>query len=127
MTKHEAGQYSPTALAFLGDAVYECLVRERLLLSANMPAGKLHKLAVEYVCCEYQSEAVARIFDSLTKDEQAVYKRGRNHDGITPPKHSGAVDYRRATGLECLFGYLELIGERARIKEIFEMICGKGE
>ena len=124
MTKQEANQYGSAALAFLGDAVYEKLVREMIVTRANMPAAKLHNEAVKYVCCEYQSEAVERIFDRLSDEEQAVYKRGRNSDGISPPKHSSAQDYRRATGLECLFGYLELIGETARIREIFEMICG---
>lgn len=122
MTKHDASQYSPTALAFLGDAVYEQLVREKLLLRANMPAGKLHKMAVQFVCCEFQSEAVERILGELSEDEQAVYKRGRNADGISSPKHSSVTEYRRATGLECLFGYLYLIGESERIREIFGMI-----
>lgn len=127
MTAREAKLYSPPALAFLGDAVYEQLVREKILLYANMPAGKLHKIAVKYVCCEFQSEAVERIFDSLTEEEQAIYKRGRNSDGITPPKHSSAAEYRRATGLECLFGYLYLTGENNRIREIFEMIWERAE
>lgn len=127
MTKTEVNQYSPLALAFLGDAVYEQLVREKLLLRANMSAGKLHKLAVKYVCCEFQSAAVERIFDSLTEDEQAIYKRGRNADGITPPKHAAVSEYRRATGLECLFGYLYLIGENERIREVFELIWETAE
>lgn len=122
MTAREANLYSPPALAFLGDAVYERLVREKLLLYANMPANKLHKLAVKYVCCEFQSAAVELIFDELSEEEQAVYKRGRNSDGITPPKHSSAAVYRRATGFEALFGYLSLMGKRERIREIFEKI-----
>ena len=127
MTKTEVSQYSPLALAFLGDAVYEQLVREKLLIRANMPAGKLHKLAVKYVCCEFQSAAVDRIFDRLSEDEQAIYKRGRNADGITSPKHAAVTEYRRATGLECLFGYLNLMGEDARVREIFEMVWETGE
>lgn len=122
MTTREANQYSAPALAFLGDAVYERLVREKLLLYANMPANKLHKLSVKYVCCEFQSAAVELIFDGLTEEEQAVYKRGRNSDGITPPKHSSAAEYRRATGFEALFGYLSLIGNEDRIRIIFEKI-----
>ena len=122
MTKTEVNQYSPLALAFFGDAVYEQLVREKLLLRANMPAGKLHKLAVGYVCCEFQSAAVEHIFEHLTEDEQAIYKRGRNADGITAPKHAAVAVYRRATGLECLFGYLSLLGENVRVREIFEMV-----
>ncbi len=123
MTSTEiSAKYSTPALAFLGDAVYEQLVREMLVLRANMPSNALHREAVKYVCCEFQSEASARIIDRLTEDEQAIFRRGRNHDGITPPKHSSAQDYRRATGLECLFGYMKLLGNDKRIKEIFEMI-----
>ncbi len=125
MTKQEANQYGVAALAFLGDAVYEQLVRELIVTRANMPAAKLHNEAVKYVCCEFQSKAVERIFDRLTDEEQAVYKRGRNADGITPPKHSSAQDYRRATGLECLFGYLRLKGDGERITAIFEMIMSE--
>ncbi len=123
MTKREANQYGVAALAFLGDAVYERLVRERIVIKANMPAAKLHNEAIKYVCCEFQSAAIEKIFDRLAEEEQAIYKRGRNADGVTPPKHSSAQDYRRATGLECLFGYLELSGERGRIDELFGMIC----
>ena len=125
MTKQEANQYGSAALAFLGDAVYEQLIREMIVIRANMPAAKLHNEAVKYVCCEYQSAAVERVFDRLTEEEHSVYKRGRNADGVTPPKHSSAQDYRRATGLECLFGYLELTGERDRLREIFKMIIGE--
>ena len=127
MTNREANQYGTAALAFLGDAVYEQFVREMIVCRANMPAAKLHNEAVKYVCCEYQSAAAERIFDRLSEDEQAVYKRGRNADGITPPKHSTVIDYRRATGLECLFGYLYLIGESARLREIFGMITEEQE
>lgn len=125
MTRQEANQYGAAALAFLGDAVYEQLVREMIVRRANMPAAKLHNEAVRYVCCEFQSQAVERIFDRLTEEEQSVYKRGRNSDGITPPKHSSAQDYRRATGLECLFGYLRLMGDTERISELFKMITGE--
>lgn len=122
MDKHSVNQYGVPALAFLGDSVYEQLVREHIVLKSNMPSSKLHNEAVRYVRCEYQSEAAERLFESLKEDEQAVYKRGRNYDGVTPPKHSTAQDYRRATGLECLFGYLKLLGKEDRIREIFEMI-----
>ncbi len=117
--------YSAPTLAFLGDAVYEQLVREALVKRANMPANRLHTEAVKLVCCEYQSAAAERIFDRLTPEEQAVYKRGRNHGGITPPKHSTTADYRRATGLECVFGYLKLLGDIRRIEEIFELISSE--
>lgn len=127
LTERDVNQYSPLSLAFLGDSVYEQLVREKILLSANMPASKLHKLKVSRVCAEYQSRAVEVIMQVLTEKEQAVLKRGRNATGNTVPKHASAVDYRRATGLECLFGYLHLLGEEQRICELFELIWNMEE
>ena len=122
MTEKEAKQYSPLALAFLGDAVYEKLVRKKLLLSANMPVGKLHELTVQKVCAEYQAKAIDRISDILTETEAYIVKRGRNASGMAVPKHASTAEYRKATSLECLFGFLELIGSKERIGELFELI-----
>ena len=122
MTEKEAKQYSPLALAFLGDAVYERLVRKKLLLSANMPVGKLHELTIQKVCAEFQAKAINRISDILTETESEIVKRGRNASGMTVPKHASVAEYRKATGLECLFGFLELIGDKERIEELFELI-----
>ena len=114
--------YSPQALAFLGDAVYEILVRERIVHRANMPVNKLHLQAVEQVRASYQSKAYAVVEPVLTEGELAALKRGRNISSIKPPKNGTMQDYRRATGLECLFGYLYLKGEIQRINELFLMI-----
>lgn len=114
--------YSPQALAFLGDAVYEILVRERIVHRANMPVNKLHLQAVEQVRASYQSKAYAVVEPVLTEEELAALKRGRNISSIKPPKNGTMQDYRRATGLECLFGYLYLKGEIQRINELFLMI-----
>ncbi len=122
MKKHEVNQYSPLTLAFYGDAVYEQLVRERLVKTANMPVNKLHKLAVLHVKASYQSRAVDNILESLTDEEVAVFKRGRNATSNTVPKSSNPVEYRRATGLEALFGYLHLSEQYSRINELFELI-----
>lgn len=115
-------QYSPLSLAFLGDAVYEQLVRERILLEANRPVGQLHQLAVKKVCAAFQAKAVAYILPFLSEEELTILKRGRNATGTTVPKHSSAVEYRHATALECLFGYLHLKGETERIIQIFDII-----
>ena len=120
--KKEATQYSPLTLAFLGDAVYEQLVRERLVLTANMPVKKLHSAAVERVRASFQSRAVEEILPLLDEDELAVFKRGRNATGNTVPKSSDPVEYRRATGLEALFGYLFLLGNSERMVELFDKI-----
>ena len=114
--------YSPQALAFLGDDVYEILVRERIVHRANMPVNKLHLQAVEQVRASYQSKAYAVVEPVLTEEELAALKRGRNISSIKPPKNGTMQDYRRATGLECLFGYLYLKGEIQRINELFFMI-----
>lgn len=127
MTEKEVNQYSPLALAFMGDAVYEQLVRERIISRANMPAQKLHELTIEKVCAEFQAAAARRLAEegSLTEEEQDIFRRGRNASGITAPKHSTVAEYRAATGLECLFGYLHLCGRHERINELFELIFGE--
>lgn len=122
LTERDVNAYSPLALAFLGDSVYERLVRERVLRTANMPALKLHNLTVARVCAVYQSAAVEAILPLLTEQEAAILKRGRNATGNTAPKHTDLITYRRATGLECLFGYLQLLERYARMEELFTVI-----
>jgi len=122
MEKKDANQYSPLTLAFLGDSVYEQLVRERLVLTANMPVKKLHAEAVERVRASYQSNAAERLLPVLTEEETAVFRRGRNATGNTVPKSSDPAEYRRATGLEALFGYLRLTENYERIRELFDLI-----
>ena len=106
---------SPLNLAFVGDGVYELLVRERLVCQANRPNGVLHKLVVEQVRAEAQAAAMERLLPLLTEKEEAVYRRGRNaHTSRT------GDDYHKATGLEALFGYLYLSGQLDRVRELFE-------
>lgn len=124
MEKRDIMQYSPLALAFMGDAVYEQKAREKIILSGNRSANELHKLAVKKVCAEYQAAAVNMLNENsvLTEEEHDILRRGRNAGGISAPKHSTVAQYRAATGLECLFGYLHLMGETKRIDEIFGMV-----
>lgn len=122
MTEREANTYSPLTLAFLGDSVYDTLVREYLLRQANMPVAKLHSAKIRLVCAEFQSEAYDIICDRLTEQELALLKRGRNATGNTVPKHADAVQYRRATAVECLLGHLYLTGKNERIRELFDMM-----
>lgn len=119
LTERDVNIYSPLTLAFLGDSVYDTLVREMLLRTANMPASKLHSAKVRLVCAEFQSEAYGRLEECLTEKELSVLKRGRNATGNAVPKHADTGDYRRATAVECLFGYLYLLGQDQRIAEIF--------
>lgn len=113
---------SPGTLAFLGDAVYELFVRQRLVETANMPVNKLHLLAVEQVRASFQSNAYSVIEAQLSEEEKNIWKRGRNANGVKPPKHADPVEYRRATGLEALFGYLFLQGKMERLEELFDLI-----
>ncbi|MBR1423053.1 MAG: ribonuclease III [Ruminococcus sp.] len=122
LSDRDAMQYSPLSLAFIGDSVYEQMVRLRLLLLANMPANKLHKLTIKRVCAEYQAQAVKKWTDEELLDEKEleVLKRGRNASGIAAPKHSTVSEYRLATGLECLFGFLYLTGKNDRLEQLFD-------
>lgn len=123
LSKDEARQYSPTALAFYGDSVYERLVRLELTLKANMPADKLHKHAVKIVCAPYQARAAAFLLqDTFDETESYIFKRGRNASGISAPKSATNAEYRAATGLEAVFGYLALTGNDERCSELYRII-----
>lgn len=121
MEKRDAKQYSPLALAYLGDAVYERLCRAHLVKKANMPAGKLHFMGVHFVNAHYQAMCAEKLGDMLSDEEADILRRGRNAKSLTVPKHADVSEYRLATGLEALFGYLELIGDQKRIEELFEL------
>ena len=112
-------QYSPLALAYLGDAVYELFVRTYLLKDLNMPVQKLHKTASTMVNAKAQSDLYQKIKDCLTEEETAVYKRGRNTNSH-PPKNADLIDYKSATGVEALIGYLYLKGDSERILELLK-------
>ena len=118
---------SPGTLAFMGDAVYELYVRQMLVETANMPVNKLHGLAVQRVRASFQSNAYSVIEENLTEEEQAIWKRGRNANSVKAPKNADPVEYRRATGLEALFGYLFLLGRKERLEELFAMIMNSAE
>lgn len=113
---------SPQTLAFIGDSVYDILVREHLIAEANRPVGELNNRKVKLVNCESQADAIERLMPMLTDEEIAVYKRGRNAFTKHTPKNADVADYHAATGLEALFGYLYLGGEIERINELFNII-----
>ncbi len=127
LTEREVNLYSPLALAFLGDSVYEVLVRKEILLLANLPVSKLHSLKISRVCAAYQAAALEKIMPVLDDKEISIVKRGRNATGNTVPKHASAAEYRKATALECLFGYLYLLDRQDRIDELFRIIWGMEE
>ena len=119
--KPEINTLSPLALAFLGDSVYEMFIRTKILAIGNRSANELHKMAIGYVKAKAQAEAAHKILEILTEDELSMYKRGRNTNIHTVPKNADMVDYRHATALETLVGYLYLKGDKERLKEILEL------
>lgn len=127
LTDREANAYSPLSLAFLGDSVYDTLVREHLLMKANMPVSKLHSAKIKLVCAEFQSDAYEKVAEQLSERELAVLKRGRNATGNTVPKHADALQYRRATAIESLFGFLYITGRSERVRELFALMISDGE
>ena len=118
---------SPLTLAFVGDSVYDLLVRQHLVSLANRPVKELNKMKVTLVNCRSQAQAMSASMDVLSEEELDIFKRGRNVKVNSASKHSSLADYHCATGLEALFGYLYLSGKTDRIKELFMMILQKNE
>lgn len=118
-------EYSSSDFAYLGDAVIELLVREHLVRCGHSKNEHPSTKALEFVTAGAQSDAYERLLPCLTEEEEAVLKRGRNnyHTGNVP-KSATPAQYRRATALEALFGYLFISGEEKRIKELFETAYG---
>lgn len=114
-------ELSAGTLAFVGDAVYGLLVRQRLA-ETNRPSGELHRLSVTFVNANSQADAFKVIEPVLTEKELSQYKHGRNLHTNNVPKQSTVAQYHSATGLEALFGYLHLSGQSERINELFELI-----
>lgn len=115
-------ELSPLTLAFIGDTVFDLLVREDLICTANRPANDLHNLAVRKVKASAQAEFIEKLLPELTEKEVAVFKRGRNAKVGHLPKNASQSDYHAATGFEALIGYLYLSDEIERITELFKII-----
>lgn len=115
---------SPSVLAFVGDAVYGLMVRTALS-EVNRPSGELHKLSVKLVNATAQADAYKIIEPLLSEKEISVFKRGRNFKTGNTPKNSSGGDYHTATGLETLFGFLYLSGEKERLQTLFNVIWEK--
>lgn len=125
LEKLEAGdptQLGPLVLAYIGDTVYDLYVRSQLVLSTRLTAHGLHMAAAKRVCAAAQAESFKKIEPMLTEDELAVFKRGRNGHMGTIPKNASIGDYRAATGLEAVIGWLYLKGNDARINELMRVI-----
>lgn len=122
LTSEQLQGMSVLGLAHIGDAVYELLIRSWLCSNGKTTSKGLHVETVSYVKAPAQAKAVSKILDKLTEEELLIYKRGRNAKVNSVPKNADISEYHSATGLETLFGYLYLKGEKDRISELFELI-----
>ena len=113
-------EISTEALAYLGDSVLEIRVREKLVRLGISGSGGLNRASLAYVKASEQAAAMHRIIPMLSEEEAKVYKRGRNMSGGNVPKSATMSEYRAATGMEVLFGYLHLTGQSERIDELFK-------
>lgn len=123
----EIHDLSGATLAYLGDAAFEVLVRERLIRAGGTQSGKMNKEALSFVKATSQSDAAERILPFLSEEESDIFRRGRNAHGISAPKSADTATYRRATGFEALFGWLYLCGNTARQKELFDLAFPENE
>lgn len=121
MSEKKLNVYSTASLAYLGDCVLELCVREHLVEIGISSSAELNKRALDFVRAAAQAEAMKNIADILTEEESAVFHRGRNIGHTNTPKSSTVAQYRAATGMEALFGYLHLAGREERINELFRL------
>ena len=118
ITNKDIRSFSPLTLAYIGDAVYEIVIRTIIVEKGNAPVNKLHHKASSLVKAVAQKEALEAILPMLTEEEEAVYKRGRNAKSYTSAKNASVIDYRIATGFEALMGFLYLMGKNERMLEL---------
>lgn len=120
-----ARNLNPQVLAFIGDGVYSLYIRHKLMLSSELKGKDLHNQVTSYVKAGGQSNFIATLLPLFTDTEMSVFKRARNHKTLSQAKNAKVVDYRRATGLEAVLGYLYLIGNTDRLNEILKLSIGE--
>ncbi len=120
-------QLGPLVLAYVGDTVFDLYVRTELVRSTDLTAHGMHVAAAKRVCAAAQAAAYKRVAPLLTEEEAAVFRRGRNSHIGTVPKHAAIGDYRAATGLEAVIGWLYLRGDTERMNELMAVIMSEGE
>ncbi|MDE6700135.1 MAG: ribonuclease III [Acetatifactor sp.] len=116
--ERDVRSYSPLTLAYIGDGVYDLVIRTLVVERANRPPNELHKLTSAYVKAEMQAKIIVALKDELTEEEAQVYKRGRNAKPYTTAKNATRADYHKATGFEAVMGYLYLTGQNQRMLEL---------
>ena len=114
-------EYSPLTLAYIGDSIYDLIMKTLVVNQGNKPVQKLHKETSAYVQAKAQSKMMRVLQEELTEEEHSIYKRGRNSKSVSPAKNQSVTDYRRATGFEAVMGYLYLKKDYARMMELVKM------
>lgn len=107
--------YSPLTLAYIGDAIYDLVIRTIVVERGNSSANRLHRKTVAYVNARVQARMIDALEEELTEEEMAVYHRGRNAKSYTAANNATIIEYRKATGMEALCGYLYLQGRQERM------------
>ena len=121
LSPHEvSASYSPLALAYIGDSVYDLRVKSYFVFNSNMQPEKYHRRVSAIVSANAQAEFIKNYMDNLTEEEKAVYKRGRNTSPHTKAKNASLENYLMATGFESVIGYLYLSGQNDRLCEIID-------
>ena len=113
--------YSPLTLAYIGDSIYDVIIRTVVVERGNRTADKLHKTAVKYVKAGTQAAMIEALQEYLSEEEAAVYRRGRNAKSYSTAKNATVADYRKATGMEALLGYLSLSDQLGRAIELVKL------
>lgn len=121
ISQKEINSYSPLTLAYLGDAVFEIIIRTIIVEKKSGTVKSLHRQSSDLVNAKAQAELISRIMNTLTEQEISIYKRGRNAKSHSVAKNADIHDYRSATGFEALMGYLYLNGEMERLLELIQL------
>ena len=121
MKEVEPEGYSPLTLAYIGDSIYDLIIKTLVINEGNRQVQKLHQKTSSYVQATAQSKMKRTMQEHLTEEEHAMYKRGRNAKSVSPAKNQSITDYRRATGFEALLGYLYLKKDYKRLLDLVKL------
>ena len=121
MEEVDVSTYSPLTLAYIGDCIYDLIIRSLVVNKGNKQVNKLHLETSSLVQASTQSLMMRTMQEHLTEEEHAIYKRGRNAKSVSPAKNQSVTDYRRATGFEALLGYLYLKKEWKRMLDLVKI------
>lgn len=125
MDEKDARNLNPQVLAFVGDGVYSLYIRHKIVMTEKLTGKELHARVTNFVKASGQSNFINKLLPLLSDEELSVFKRARNHKTLSQSKNADIVDYKRATGLEALLGYLYLSGKSDRLNEILKISIGE--